>query len=585
MPTVEQIKQAYKVFCSHISEYVEANRPLPMRGTTRLGLDKLNRGLGHLKRAGDKAGKHVRETASNQKRQIATMGVSMGVSTGLAAGCGALGVTGAFGGPQAMVTVPITVAVGLTFFAATKYHGARQLNNARKAILTQYHKDPKGVDHGKLFAAVKGGELTTLAQHFEDLFRAEEAFWRASSGYLENSVGHGGSCFKSAEYLYKLLMFRRAIDRLQVRVDSAPGTGMRNVLLFVDLVPQKLYADAEATLARCGEAAVKAMEYVDLNNTSLPHPQRGLRVRPPDEGLLKWATWAEKADWIRASDAGDRMSLLAALVQPFSEKCPTLKGWRAAFAEVEPARVDTKKGIAKGIAKGMENQLTTKVPLVNMVGKPVTSVVIKEFVTHSFSNGASWGMGFAGAGLTTLAALPLNVALGAVAEVINAKLDEKKIFSNTTSLREKVRAIATVLQYSGISAMETLDKEMPALSNSIRHDAEWVLDVLGPYERDKHKLSQKLKELFERLYSLHEKLAELATLHALWEILVNLIDEEVAKWPEYWNELYLAFESRMRHRLEDARGNSYHTNCETACYRILQDPYPQFENPLPPVRG
>jgi hypothetical protein len=595
MLTFEQIEQAYRVFESEISEYSDRGLPLPDRGTTRAGLHELGRRLRGVNRAGDLAGKTVRETLSNNKRQIANTVFSAGTGVAISTGLGALGVA-SVAGPQAVLTVPITVTVGLAFFAGTQLYGRHQLKEARKAILTQYLNNPEGVDHGKLAELVKGSELTTLAKHFEDAFcRAEEVgHYRFSN--LDNIVGYGGTCFRAVERLHKLLMWKRAIERLLVGGEIAPGTGLMNVLVFVDLVPRKLYEKAEATLAECGKAAVEAMERVDFEHPSLPHFQRELRVLPADEGLLKWATWAQDAPWSRTTIDDSATALLRAWVQPHSDskKYPTLKKWRAAFEEAD-ARVNTKDArvnTKKGTTSFLKNQ-NTKVKVFNTVGKPLTKLIIKELATNSFQNPASWAHGGAGAGLGLVMNAPVSLAFGAIAEAINAKIDAKKIFSNTTSLQEKVRAIATVLQHSGISEMETLDKEMTALCNSIPElaadvgpSAPIVMRKAGeePYH---HK---KLKMLLEQLYSLHEKLAQLATLHTLCEFLLDYINEGVVSMPELWNQRYHEFKEAMKHRLADEGGDIYHTQCKTACYRIIlvegeHELQGEFVNPLPSVRG
>jgi hypothetical protein len=478
------------------------------------------------------------------------------------------------------------LAVGLAAMAVQQGIRVVSYKGARK-VIDDWAKDHPldKIDAEKLFDAVNLGELSELARSFEKAWGAQQEFYRMAAVDLANlkkDVGDkGGTCFKAAEHAYRLLYwFKRGIRLFDER--PCGDHRLRNVQLFVKLVPRQLFADAEVALAKYGR---------ELVNFLAKHPQPASTgsAELKNDGFLRWADWA--ARWDQANPLGARVASLAEDGRKVGDPKRLVEKWGRLVQRLHTngfkSLNDKERGeLAKqapgpGFVATARNQNLPPNHFAKAltIGKPVTVLVLKEALNSALlgtalSNGAAWATSGISAGVGGVASLLVSAFCTMAAETINSKENLEDIFNQNTNPAVKVRLIRDNLEAGGSTEVMYLRGRIEASIKDL--------------EKQRTKLSpvwvgdDPAKIMVIELYRLHQYVVRLAVQSVLWELLLALILTwiEVMKGDFTW--AYVQFETEMKKRLRDEGTGGYHKNCRSACYQLVTglDNVTRLKDPL-----
>jgi hypothetical protein len=586
------INDTFKAFMAHVGGHVEKGHPLPFRATSRLGLALVDKVL----RIGQHAGRMVEnatwEAGQYNKRKI--VGPVAGAVAGAGTGVGVAAITaavagGALSGPAAGVIVGAGLAVGLAALAVQQGIRVANYHGARKDIDDWGKEHPLDqIEINKLFDAVNLGGLSELTRSFEKAWEAHQEFYRMAGGNLEvlkSDVGRAGTCFKAAEHAYRLLYwFKRARRLFHEGPEGYGDHRLRNVKLFVKLVPQSHFAQAEVALAKYGRDLVNflAEEAPQLPSTGT--------VRLQNEGFLKWADWAvECSDAPKDHSANAKWRVRVASLAKEGRAVGDPKGLVAKWGSlVEESHI-------KGVGENKRAELANEAPFWGQSGsrplvaqlknqfqlpglgltgaRPVTVLVVKKclddlLLNTAISGGAAWATSGISACVAGVVSPLVSLFSTMAAEAINSWLNLREIFKPSTHDAMKVRLIRDNLEAGGAAEVKYLGERIKASIDALNRHAKYLGEVGIRGDPVKSMVIELYRSMVIELYRLHQYVVRLAVQSVLWELLLALILGWREKSREDLRDAYTEFERLMKERLGSNTGRSYHANCWSACYRI-----------------
>jgi hypothetical protein len=591
MPTAQQVNDTFNTFMSHVDGHVQKGHPLPNRYLSRLrpfadanSVEDVDRGVRTVRHGARMAAESAREAVGFNMRKVVAPVTGAGTGVGVAAGVAAA-TGGALSGPAAGIVLGAGLAVGLAALAVQQgirawgYHDACRELDGKSADEIALNKD----DIAKLFDAVNLGGLSELARSFEKAWEAGKEVMRVAKP-ISSEVGAGGTCFKAAEHAYSLLYcFKRCIRLFYEGPEGFGDHRLRNVQLFVNLVPRDLFAKAEKALAEYG-----TMTVFFLSKTTLP-PQADVRG-PQNEGLLRWKDWADaRIDRTDRAKASNQRAWVAAFARSGqAEGDPKGLGayWESVVNQIPPSKLRLLQDYQREVLarqaplfgqSGFRPLVTLKDQIKNQfnprqlpglaltVARPVTALVVKkcldDLLLHTaLSSGAAWATSGISAGVGGVVS-PLVSAFSTMAvEALNSKWNLFQIFIMNPDPARKVRLIRDILEAGGYAEVMHLSGRITAAIDALQAQAGSLTPGMW-FEDD-------LKSMVRELYRLQQYVVRLAVQSVLWELLLALIEEGRVQLKKALGSAYRDFVNWMKLRLNDDRTGNFHKNCKSACYAI-----------------
>jgi hypothetical protein len=581
MVSEPEINRALETFMADVEGHVLKGHPLPYRTTSMLGLARLDSLLRTVHHGGRMAVESVAEAVLWNKRKVVGPVAGAGTGVAVAASAAALGVT-AMSGPQAGIVLGAGLTVGLAALAVQQAIRVKGYHDARKDVADRYQQGPvDNIDIDKLFNAVNLGGLSDLARSFEKARAAQREFeLKANNIKQPPEVGSKGTCFQAAEYAYRLLYWYKRAHRLFDDGDRGDHR-LRNVSLFVELVPRKLLWDAEKALVAYGQMTV---DFLAQRTDPKADPRfLPLGPAPQNEGLLKWADWADACRYCpkgvehkwRADVAsvagygragGDPKRLVEYWDRVVKETNTRQLQYRDANERAKLASQLPTQGGPRPL-QALKNQFLP--PTVALtIAKPVTVLVIKELLNAgllhaALSSGPAWGISAATGAVAAPITVVVPVFITMAAEALNSELNLRSIFDQNTDPAEKVRLIRDNLEAGGSAKVMDLRNCINASLESL--ESYWLKCVDNMWN---NAWFNPLKSLVVELYRLHQYVVQLAVQSVLWELLLALIQAGRNDMMNALISAYGSFMASMKRRLKDDGRDHFHKNCKSACYRI-----------------